>query len=63
MPVSRQYLLVKRMSLHIAVSYTHLAEPAKRYISDGDPGTVVIPEELVNQVDRSRLGDKTLLPY
>lgn len=37
--------------------------PEIRYISDGDPATVVVPEELAEQVDRFRLEDKTLIPY
>lgn len=37
--------------------------PDRRYISDGDPGTVVVPEEKADQIDRLRLGDRALIPY
>ncbi len=35
----------------------------RRYISDGDPDTIVVPEELAEEIDRLRLGEKTLIPY
>lgn len=38
-------------------------DPGRRYISDGDPVTVAVPEENAEQVDRYNLGDKTLIPY
>ncbi|NLZ33157.1 MAG: polysaccharide deacetylase family protein [Firmicutes bacterium] len=37
--------------------------PQLRYVSDGDPNTVVVPEELAEQIDRFRLGSRTLIPY
>ncbi len=37
--------------------------PERRYISDGDPATVAVPEERAEEIDRYRLGDKTLFPY
>lgn len=37
--------------------------PEKRYVSDGNPATVVVPEDLADQVDESRLADKTLIRY
>ena len=37
--------------------------PERRYISDGDPDTVAVPEELTEGIDRLRLGDRTLIPY
>ncbi len=37
--------------------------PQRRYISDGDPDTIVVPEELAEEIDRLRLGEKTLIPY
>lgn len=40
-----------------------LENPKNRYISDGDPNMVVVPEELADQVDRFGLRGKTLIPY
>ncbi len=37
--------------------------PERRYISDGDPATVAVPEALSGQVDESRLNGKSLLTY
>lgn len=37
--------------------------PELRYVSDGDPATVVVPEEMAEQIDRLRLGNRTLIPY
>ena len=37
--------------------------PGNRYISDGDPDTVVVPDDLADQVDKSRLAEKTLIRY
>ncbi len=37
--------------------------PQNRYISDGDPDTVAVPEELAGEVDESRLAGKTLILY
>ncbi len=37
--------------------------PKRRYVSDGDDGTVTVPEELAEGIDRLRLGDRTLIPY
>ena len=38
-------------------------DPKRRYISDGDPAAVTVPEELADRVDRYHLDDKTLIPY
>lgn len=37
--------------------------PEERYISDGDPDTVVVPEALKEQVDGAKLGDRKLITY
>lgn len=37
--------------------------PDRRYVSDGDPDTVTIPEELKDRVDEEKLGDKQLRVY
>ena len=37
--------------------------PERRYVSDGDAGMVVVPEGLAEQIDRLRLGERTLIPY
>ncbi len=37
--------------------------PDLRYVSDGNPSTVVVPEKLAEQIDRFRLGSRTLIPY
>lgn len=38
-------------------------KPEKRYISDGNPDTVAIPESEKENVDMNKLGDKELLIY
>ena len=38
-------------------------KPEKRYISDGNPDTVAIPESEAEYVDKSRLNGKELLIY
>lgn len=38
-------------------------KPEKRYISDGDPGTVAIPENEKENVDQSKLKGKKLIIY
>lgn len=38
-------------------------DPGRRYISDGDPAAVTVPEERAEEVDRFRLGERTLIPY
>jgi hypothetical protein len=37
--------------------------PEKRYISDGNPDTISIPETLENKIDHSKLGEKKLQVY
>lgn len=37
--------------------------PSKRFISDGDPMTVTVPESRVETVDQNRLGERTLRTY
>jgi peptidoglycan/xylan/chitin deacetylase (PgdA/CDA1 family) len=37
--------------------------PHDRYISDGNPGTVSVPREMEDRVDKNRLGDKKLNIY
>lgn len=37
--------------------------PERRYISDGNPAVVTVPEPLAAQVDQSRLDGKSLLTY
>lgn len=37
--------------------------PERRYISDGNPATVAVPEELAGQVEQERLAGKSLLTY
>jgi hypothetical protein len=37
--------------------------PEKRYISDGDPSTIAVPEELLELVDKQKIGDKELIIY
>ena len=42
----------------------HFAEhPEERFISDGDPETVVVPEALEEQVDAAKLGGRELITY
>lgn len=38
-------------------------EPGRRYVSDGNPETVVVPEELKEQVDLARVGRRTVVTY
>jgi peptidoglycan/xylan/chitin deacetylase (PgdA/CDA1 family) len=35
----------------------------ERYISDGDPNIITVPESLADQIDENRLGDRTLRLY
>lgn len=37
--------------------------PEKRYVSDGDPNTVTVPEALSDMVDQQKLGGKKLRTY
>jgi peptidoglycan/xylan/chitin deacetylase (PgdA/CDA1 family) len=37
--------------------------PSRRYISDGNPNTITVPEERADRVDLERLGDKKLIIY
>lgn len=37
--------------------------PSKRFISDGDPMTVTVPESRVETVDQKRLGERSLRTY
>ena len=37
--------------------------PGERYISDGNPGTVSVPVEMEDRVDKEKLGDKKLVVY
>lgn len=39
------------------------ANPQNRFVSDGNPNTVVIPASLRGQVNESRLGGRTLITY
>jgi hypothetical protein len=34
--------------------------PMRRYVSDGDTTTVTVPAELMERLDRNRLGGRTL---
>jgi hypothetical protein len=47
--------------------YDYLASfeknPGKRYISDGNPDTIVIPEEEQENVNKESIADKQFITY
>ena len=36
---------------------------SRRFVSDGNKSTVVVPEDVMEMVDLERLGDKRLITY
>ncbi len=40
-----------------------MENPERRYVSDGDPGTVTIPKHMEDRVDTGKLGEKRLRTY